>query len=78
MRTSRAVCDAAADKCFIARSVLFKVQHEPTFEIASGVRQPLPPFHRFLDCVFRVFQARAGRLAIVPDRGATPLRPSPR
>jgi organic hydroperoxide reductase OsmC/OhrA len=28
--------DAAAEICFIARSVSFKVEHEPTFEIASA------------------------------------------
>jgi organic hydroperoxide reductase OsmC/OhrA len=28
--------DAAAEKCFIARSVSFKVEHKPTFEIASA------------------------------------------
>jgi organic hydroperoxide reductase OsmC/OhrA len=33
---ARRLHDAAADKCFIARSVSFKVEHEPTFEIASA------------------------------------------
>jgi organic hydroperoxide reductase OsmC/OhrA len=32
---ARHLHDAAAEKCFIARSVSFKVEHEPTFEIAS-------------------------------------------
>jgi organic hydroperoxide reductase OsmC/OhrA len=32
---ARRLHDAAAEKCFIARSVSFKVEHEPTFEIAS-------------------------------------------
>ena len=32
---ARALHDAAAEKCFIARSVSFEVKHEPTFEIAS-------------------------------------------
>ena len=31
---ARCLHDAAAEKCFIARSVSFKVEHEPTFEIA--------------------------------------------
>ena len=31
---ARRLHDAAAEKCFIARSVSFKVEHEPTFEIA--------------------------------------------
>jgi organic hydroperoxide reductase OsmC/OhrA len=33
---ARRLHDAAAEKCFIARSVPFKVKHEPTFEIASA------------------------------------------
>src|SRR5262249_22032937 len=33
---ARRLHDAAAGKCFIARSVSFKVEHEPTFEIASA------------------------------------------
>jgi organic hydroperoxide reductase OsmC/OhrA len=33
---ARRLHDTAAKKCFIARSVSFKVQHEPTFEIASA------------------------------------------
>jgi organic hydroperoxide reductase OsmC/OhrA len=33
---ARRLHDAAAKKCFIARSVSFKVEHEPTFEIASA------------------------------------------
>ena len=33
---ARRLHDAAAEKCFIARSVSFKVKHEPTFEIASA------------------------------------------
>jgi hypothetical protein len=33
---ARRLHDEAAEKCFIARSVSFKVEHEPTFEIASG------------------------------------------
>ena len=33
---ARRLHDAAADKCFIACSVSFKVQHEPTFELASA------------------------------------------
>jgi organic hydroperoxide reductase OsmC/OhrA len=33
---ARRLHDAAADKCFIARSVSFKVEHEPTFEVASA------------------------------------------
>ena len=32
---ARRLHDAAAEKCFIARSVSFKVEQEPTFEIAS-------------------------------------------
>jgi organic hydroperoxide reductase OsmC/OhrA len=32
---ARRLHDAAAEKCFIARSVAFNVEHEPTFEIAS-------------------------------------------
>ena len=32
---ARRLHDAAAAKCFIARSVSFRVMHEPTFEIAS-------------------------------------------
>jgi len=32
---ARRLHDAAAEKCFIARSVSFRVEHEPTFEIAS-------------------------------------------
>ena len=32
---ARRLHDAAAGKCFIARSVSFKVGHEPTFEIVS-------------------------------------------
>lgn len=32
---ARGLHDAAAEKCFIARSVSFNVEHEPTFEIAS-------------------------------------------
>ena len=31
---ARSLHDVAAEKCFIARSVSFKVEHEPTFEIA--------------------------------------------
>ena len=34
--TARRLHDAAAEKCFIARSVSFRVEHEPTFEIASA------------------------------------------
>jgi organic hydroperoxide reductase OsmC/OhrA len=33
---ARRLHDAAADKCFIARSVSFKVEHEPTFDVASA------------------------------------------
>jgi organic hydroperoxide reductase OsmC/OhrA len=33
---ARRLHDAAAEKCFIARSVSFRVGHEPTFEIASA------------------------------------------
>jgi organic hydroperoxide reductase OsmC/OhrA len=33
---ARRLHDAAAEKCFIARSVSFKVRHEPTFAIASS------------------------------------------
>jgi organic hydroperoxide reductase OsmC/OhrA len=33
---ARRLHDAAAEKCFIARSVSFKVMHEPTFAIASS------------------------------------------
>ena len=33
---ARRLHDAAAEKCFIARSVSFRVEHEPTFEIASA------------------------------------------
>jgi organic hydroperoxide reductase OsmC/OhrA len=33
---ARRLHDAAAEKCFIARSVSFNVEHEPTFEIASA------------------------------------------
>ena len=33
---ARRLHDAAAEKCFIARSVSFKIEHEPTFEIASA------------------------------------------
>ena len=33
---ARRLHDAAAEKCFIARSVSFKVEHKPTFEIASA------------------------------------------
>jgi hypothetical protein len=33
---ARGLHDAAAEKCFVARSVSFKVMHEPTFEIASA------------------------------------------
>ena len=33
---ARRLHDAAAGKCFIARSVSFKVGHEPTFEIVSA------------------------------------------
>lgn len=32
---ARRLHDAAAQKCFIARSVAFEVRHEPTFEIAG-------------------------------------------
>jgi organic hydroperoxide reductase OsmC/OhrA len=32
----RRLHDAAAEKCFIARSVSFKVDHESVFEIASA------------------------------------------
>jgi organic hydroperoxide reductase OsmC/OhrA len=32
---ARRLHDAAAQKCFIARSVAFEVRHEPTFEIAK-------------------------------------------
>jgi organic hydroperoxide reductase OsmC/OhrA len=31
---ARCLHDATAEKCFIARSVSFKVEHEPTLEIA--------------------------------------------
>jgi organic hydroperoxide reductase OsmC/OhrA len=34
--SARRLHDAAAEKCFIARSVSFRVEHEPTFEIASA------------------------------------------
>jgi organic hydroperoxide reductase OsmC/OhrA len=34
--SARRLHDAAAEKCFIARSVTFRVEHEPTFEIASA------------------------------------------
>jgi organic hydroperoxide reductase OsmC/OhrA len=33
--TARRLHDEAAQKCFIARSVSFRVEHEPTFEQAS-------------------------------------------
>ena len=33
---ARGLHDAAAEKCFIARSVSFKVKHEPTFEFAPA------------------------------------------
>ena len=33
---ARRLHDAAAEKCFIARSVSFSVEHEPTFEIAPA------------------------------------------
>jgi organic hydroperoxide reductase OsmC/OhrA len=33
---ARHLHDTAAEKCFIARSMSFKVKHEPTFEIASA------------------------------------------
>ena len=33
---ARRLHDAAAEKCFITRSVSFKVEHKPTFEIASA------------------------------------------
>ena len=33
---ARRLHDAAAEKCFIARSMSFKVEHKPTFEIASA------------------------------------------
>jgi len=33
---ARRLHDAAAEKCFIARSVLFRLEHEPTFDIASA------------------------------------------
>ena len=33
---ARRLHDAAAEKCFIARSVSFRVEHDPTFEIASA------------------------------------------
>lgn len=33
---ARRLHDAAAEKCAIARSVAFKVNHEPTFEIAGS------------------------------------------
>ena len=33
---ARRLHDAAAEKCFIARSLSFKVMHEPTFAIASS------------------------------------------
>jgi organic hydroperoxide reductase OsmC/OhrA len=32
---ARRLHGAAAEKCFIARSVAFKVEHKPTFEIVS-------------------------------------------
>jgi organic hydroperoxide reductase OsmC/OhrA len=32
---ARRLHDAAAEKCFIARSVSFRVEHEPTFEVAA-------------------------------------------
>ena len=35
---ARRLHDAAAEKCFIARSVSFKAEHEPTLEIASRRR----------------------------------------
>ena len=34
--SARRLRDAAAEKCFVARSVTFRVEHEPTFEIASA------------------------------------------
>jgi organic hydroperoxide reductase OsmC/OhrA len=37
---ARRLHDAAAEKCFFARSVSFAVEHEPTFEIASAVGEP--------------------------------------
>jgi hypothetical protein len=40
---ARRLHDAAAEKCFIARSVSFKVKHEPTFEIAFGLGEALQP-----------------------------------
>ena len=40
---ARRLHDAAAEKCFIARSVSFKVEHKPTFEIASASGEPLQP-----------------------------------
>ena len=36
LAVARRLHDAAAEKCFIARSVSFKVEHKPTFEIASA------------------------------------------
>jgi organic hydroperoxide reductase OsmC/OhrA len=39
---ARRLHDAAAEKCFIARSVSFKVEHKPTFECV-GVGEPLQP-----------------------------------
>ena len=33
---ARRLHDAAAQKCFVARSVAFEVRHEPTFEIAGS------------------------------------------
>jgi organic hydroperoxide reductase OsmC/OhrA len=35
-RVARSLHQAAAEKCFVARSVAFKVRHEPTFEIAKS------------------------------------------
>jgi organic hydroperoxide reductase OsmC/OhrA len=39
---ARRLHDAAADKCFIARSVSFTVEHEPTFE-SVGIEQSSQP-----------------------------------
>ena len=33
---ARRLHDAAAEKCFIARSVSFRLEHEPTFDIGSA------------------------------------------
>jgi hypothetical protein len=45
---ARRLHDVAARNGFIARSVSFKVEHEPTFEIASAWKSPLSGVKRTL------------------------------